>query len=407
MSNTPSAELLNDSPCFESQGSWSEGYALAKNSGAGVSVGPGTDNPNTFGQLFPVEAVRHFRLVARARVLFKDSGKGQFQVNWTDRDGRFISTSQQHFDVTATESRYECRVQAPDAAVAGVIYVAPGSEDDVLQYFEMSLHADFAAAAAVISDPVPRFPTNLLHLSDPANWSQFGNLFRGYDDEPIFKEMIRKVVTHTMVTYDGLLGLLSMVRFCETCDVAGDYVEIGCWRGGCAGLMALGAQRYGKGGRQIRVFDSFQGLPQPIAGKDFDGHLEPMFELDASNSRGKLDPINQLVAAEDDVRELLIDQIGYPQDRLSIHKGWFQDTIPAATASIKGIAILRLDGDLYDSYVVALEHLFPKVVKGGFVIIDDWVLGGCRKAVAEYFAQQGLKPYLWTLDATTRCFQRT
>lgn len=399
-------ETLNTSPCFESQGGWSEGYAKARNNGGGVTVGPGTDNANIFGQMFPVETLRHFRLTTRARVLDKEAGKGEFQVNWMDRDGKFISASQQHFDVTATETRYECRVRAPDAAATGVIYVTPGSEEDVLQYFEMSLYADADETASAIGDPVPRFPTNLLHLSDPENWSQFGNLFRGYDDEATFKEMIRRVVTHTMVTYDGLLGLLSMIRFCETSDIPGEYIEIGCWRGGCAGLMALGAKHYGDGRRLIRVFDSFEGLPQSIAGKDFDGHLETMFELDESNSRGKLESIKQLVAAETDVRELLFDAIGYPQDCVAIHKGWFQDTIPAAAGSIGEIAILRLDGDLYDSYVVALEHLFPKVVKGGFVIIDDWVLGGCRKAVVEYFEGQGLKPFLWTLDATTRCFQR-
>jgi hypothetical protein len=219
--------------------------------------------------------------------------------------------------------------------------------------------------------------------------------------------MITKVVGNTMVTYDGLVGLLSMVRHCETANIRGDYVEIGSWRGGCSGLMALGSLHYGRGDRHIRVYDSFQGLPQPIASKDFDGLLEPMFDLDETNSQGKLEPINMLVAAESDVRGLLFDTIKYPERNVSIYKGWFQNTIPASKNSIDEIAILRLDGDLYDSYIVALEHLYPKVVKSGFVIIDDWVLGGCRTAVAEYFESQNVKPFLWTLDATTRCFQRT
>lgn len=407
MSDLSRSRLINTSPCFESQDGWGDGFLIAKNEGPGVTVGPGTDNPNVFAQVFPTGTQTRFKLVTRARAANSEAGKGQYQVNWLDQDGKFVSVSQQGFDVDGTESTHEYRLSTPEGAVSGAVYVAPGNPEDTVQYFEMSLYSDASAIPAPQRDLVPRFPTNMLHLSDPENWSQFGNLFRGYDDEEIFKEMIGSVVKHTMVTYDGLVGLLSMIRFCETSNLSGDYVEIGSWRGGCCGLMALGSMRYGVGTRHIRVFDSFQGLPQPIAGKDFDGHLEPMFDLDEANSQGKSEPIDQLVASENDVRELLFDKIKYPKGCVSIYKGWFQDTIPAAGDSIADIAILRLDGDFYDSYVVALEHLFPKVVKGGFVIIDDWVLGGCRKAVLEYFEKHGLNPFLWTLDATTRCFQRS
>lgn len=406
MPNSSSSKPINTAPDFKTQGGWGAGFSLAKNKDAGVTVGPGADNPNVFAQGFPVKAQKHYRLVTRARSATGQSGKGQFQINWLDEVGGFISASQQRFDVAAEDVTAEYRVTAPDRAVTGVIYVAPGGRNNVVQYFEMSLFPDFDPPPAPINEPPPRFPSNIIHLSDPTTWSQFGNLFRGYDDEAIFKEMILQVVGNTMVTYDGLLGLLSMIRYCETSGLQGDYVEIGSWRGGCSGLMALGSLHYGKGERRIRVYDSFQGLPQPIASKDFDGFLEPMFDLDESNSQGKLEPINCLVSAENDVRELLFKKIKYPEQHVSIYKGWFQDTIPASKDSIDEIAILRLDGDLYDSYIVALEHLYPKVVKGGFVIIDDWVLGGCRKAVTEYFERIGLKPFLWTLDATTRCFQR-
>lgn len=78
--------------------------------------------------------------------------------------------------------------------------------------------------------------------------------------------------------------------------------------------------------------------------------------------------------------------------------------MPLAEKLIEKVSILRLDGDLYDSYKVALRHLYPKVVQGGFVIIDDWCFEGCRSAVKEYFDQQDIHPYLWAMDVTTRCF---
>lgn len=251
----------------------------------------------------------------------------------------------------------------------------------------------------------PRFPSNLIHLSDPQTRAQYENLFRGYDNEVIFKDMILAVQGYTMVAYDGLCGLLSMVRHCERSEIPGDYVEVGVWKGGCCGLMAQGSKYFGSHPRRIHLFDSFQGLPQPIASKDFDGYLEPTFAVTEETAQGKLEPINMLVASEQDVKELL-DKIGYPAHLVSIHKGWFQETIPLVKSSIDDIAILRLDGDLYDSYKISLEYLYPKVTRGGFVIIDDWVFGGCRKAVEEYFKDNNLSPFLWTLDATTRCFQK-
>jgi len=402
--------VINQAPFFEAQASWSDGYNLAKNKDGGVVVGPGGTNPNVFIQTFPVLHHRYFHMVAIARsanhTIDSRPSKGLFQINWLDSDGKFISTSQQRFEITEKKERAEANFLAPENATTGVIYVAPGGKSNIVEYYEMSLFFNYDPPPPLIDNTPIRFPSNLIHLSDPYNWEHFDNLYRGYDEEAVFKGMIRQVIGNTMVTYDGLLGLLSMVRYCETSGMQGDYVEVGSWRGGCSGLMALGAKHYGDGKRQIRLYDSFQGLPQPIAEKDFDGFLEPMFDLDESNSKGKLEPINALVASEDDVRNLLFERIGYPKTSVSIYKGWFQDTIPSSKSSINEIAILRLDGDFYDSYKVALEHLYPKVVKGGFVIIDDWALGGCRKAVTEYFEANELQPFFWSLDITTRCFQR-
>ncbi len=67
--------------------------------------------------------------------------------------------------------------------------------------------------------------------------------------------------------------------------------------------------------------------------------------------------------------------------RVPEHEGWFEDTVPAA--QIGQIALLRLDGDLYESTKVCVQHLFPKLSVGGWCIVDDWNLDGCRAAIAE------------------------
>ena len=70
-----------------------------------------------------------------------------------------------------------------------------------------------------------------------------------------------------------------------------------------------------------------------------------------------------------------------PEDLLTYHVGWFEDTVPSA--DIERIAILRLDGDLYRSTRVCMDHLYPKLSLGGWCIVDDFKLDGCRKAVLE------------------------
>jgi hypothetical protein len=70
-------------------------------------------------------------------------------------------------------------------------------------------------------------------------------------------------------------------------------------------------------------------------------------------------------------------------------KGFFSDTMP--TAPINRIAVLRLDGDMYESTIVVLKHLYPKLSSGGFVIIDDYgMLPECNRAVEDYRKSLGI-----------------
>lgn len=148
---------------------------------------------------------------------------------------------------------------------------------------------------------------------------------------------------------------------CITEGIGGDFVECGVYAGAQCAAMALACQKH-KDNRKIHLFDSFEGIPKagPYDPECLSGQsISPL--QNTMNFMGKWD---------------------IEPERLIYHKGWFEDTVPKA--DIPRIAILRLDGDFEQSYRDSLP-LCAKLVTGGFCIIDDWNLSGCRRAVLQYF----------------------
>ena len=92
-------------------------------------------------------------------------------------------------------------------------------------------------------------------------------------------------------------------------------------------------------------------------------------------------------------------EYGLLDEKVRFLEGWFEDTLP--TAPIARLAILRLDGDLYKSTMDTLQHLYPKLSAGGYVIIDDyWAIAACREAVTDYRQQQGITEPIRRMDWT-------
>jgi hypothetical protein len=140
---TLTSPSINSEPGFENQGSWSDGYLLAKTDGEGVTVGPGTGNPNVFAQQFQVGTGPYVMLVARARSASEHPAKAHFQVNWLTEEGSFISVSQKDFEVASEEARTATfRARVPNGAMVGVIYVSPGGNGGAVQYLEMGIYPD-------------------------------------------------------------------------------------------------------------------------------------------------------------------------------------------------------------------------------------------------------------------------
>jgi hypothetical protein len=178
-------------------------------------------------------------------------------------------------------------------------------------------------------------------------------------------------------------------------NVPGDFIETGVWRGGATIFMRAILAAYGATDRRVWVADSFEGLPEPDAEK---------YPIEASTHSGKVmsTVYSHFAVSLDQVRENFAC-FGLLDDQVCFLKGWFKDTLPSA--KISKIALMRLDGDYYESTHDALVHLYPKLSLGGYVIIDDygedtWTY--CRRAVDDYRHKEGLCQRLVQVDS--KCF---
>jgi O-methyltransferase len=177
-------------------------------------------------------------------------------------------------------------------------------------------------------------------------------------------------------------------------NISGSFVECGVWKGGSSAIMALAAKNAGQE-RHLHLFDSFEGLPEPT---DKDGERAASYS--GGRSQGKLATVNQCRAGLDDVRRLILDEIKVPKEFAHFHVGWFQNTIPADAGRLGPIALLRLDGDWYDSTIICLEHLYPLLSSGGILILDDYYCWeGCRKATDEYRQKTNITCPIHRIDA--------
>jgi O-methyltransferase len=164
-------------------------------------------------------------------------------------------------------------------------------------------------------------------------------------------------------------------------DIPGVFVECGVASGNNLAAMALA-------GREAVGFDSFEGIPWAGVNDD----QQPGMKSKVPFTEGRLESSGITVHAIEGV-QLNFQRWGLDNYRLI--KGWFQDTVKDFK---EPISVLRLDGDLYDSTYVCLEHLYPLLSKGGILIMDDWNLAGCRKAFNDYFKK---KPQLILDDNVT------
>jgi O-methyltransferase len=190
----------------------------------------------------------------------------------------------------------------------------------------------------------------------------------------------------TMIGWERLTNLQRCLEDVITDDVPGDMIETGVWRGGATIFMRGLLKAYGIDDRKVWVADSFAGLPPGDA---------QMYPPDARD-RHHLFPY--LVVPEAVVRQNF-ERYGLLDENVRFLPGWFRDTLP--TLAEQRWALLRLDGDMYESTTVALEHLYPRLSVGGYVLVDDYgAVPACRQAVHDFRESYGVDEPLNMVDWT-------
>ena len=187
---------------------------------------------------------------------------------------------------------------------------------------------------------------------------------------------------------DTMVGAerLHNVRWC--CEqviedgVPGDFVEAGVWRGGVTIQMRAVLAAHGITDRRVFVADSFAGLPPPSDPKDRESIL---------------DRYEYLAVPVEDVREnfarydLLDDQVVFVE-------GLFKDTLPELESD--SLAVMRLDGDMYESTMDGLVNLYDRLSPGGYCLIDDYAIEATRQAVTEFRDDHGIDDDIVKVDWT-------
>jgi hypothetical protein len=214
----------------------------------------------------------------------------------------------------------------------------------------------------------------------------------------VFDRAVREVgrdwpsMAHTMIGVRRLANVRMLVERIIEGNVPGDLIETGVWRGGACIMMRAVLNAYGVKDRRVWVADSFSGLPEPDSEKypaDTDAVFHSYPELSVS-----------LEAVRHNIENYsLLD------DQVCFIKGWFRDTL--LSAPVERLAVLRLDGDLYESTIIALNAFYDKVSAGGYVIIDDYhVVPPCKAAIHDFWKSRHMPPEFHEIDGVGIYWQK-
>jgi hypothetical protein len=202
-----------------------------------------------------------------------------------------------------------------------------------------------------------------------------------------------------MTSPERITALTQAVRYVVANGLPGSFVECGVWRGGSMVATAVTLVELGDTTRDLYLFDTFEGMTDPgerdrtYAGLSADAAL--------TNTRRETGRNYWCIAGIEDVTANMANS-GYPMERVHLVRGPVETTIPEQAPD--SIALLRLDTDWYASTRHELEHLYPRLVSQGVLIVDDYGhWEGARGAVDEYFGALSRKPLLTRIDYTGRC----
>ena len=227
-------------------------------------------------------------------------------------------------------------------------------------------------------------------------------LKRGPEWDDAFALVYKACQPYTMTAPYRILAMYKASLYVAENRIPGNIVECGVWRGGSMMIAAMALLASGDLRPDLYLFDTFEGMSEPT-NRDIDGSGNPIAETLAKilKTRESL----WCVAPLDDVKAN-VEGTGYPVDRIHYVKGKVEDTLPATAPTT--ISLLRIDVDWYEPTLHCLQTLYPRLVPGGVLILDDYSdWPGAQQATDEYFAAVSPSPLLVPIDSSARLVIKT
>lgn len=222
---------------------------------------------------------------------------------------------------------------------------------------------------------------------------------------PEYSKKELKIITnaklYTMTSYQNLNFLIRSFQHVINNNLEGDFVECGVWQGGNVILLKNLMTEYKIMRKQIYAYDTFEGMTKPTAiDKDIRFKQEKASDLMKKNLKSLNTHNIHCYYPIDKVRKNILNNCKDIKN-IKLIKGDVLKTLLVKDNIPNKISILRLDTDWYKSTKIELEILFPKLVKNGVLIIDDYGdFLGCKKAVDEYFKNK--KFNIFKIDSGAR-----
>lgn len=214
------------------------------------------------------------------------------------------------------------------------------------------------------------------------------------DFQPAEVKLWQEVAPYTMTTPGAIIVLAHAVRHVVSCGLSGAMVECGVWKGGSMLAIAKTLLDLGRPDVDLYLFDTFEGMPPPME-KDV---LWTGDTAEALLAREQNQDTSMIWARASlgQVQEAL-ETVPFPVSKLHFVEGRIEETIPDKAP--KEISLLRLDTDWYESTKHELTHLYPRLVRGGILMIDDYGWWrGAQEATDEYFDNNPPTPFLVRID---------
>mgnify|MGYP002382269835 FL=1 len=199
------------------------------------------------------------------------------------------------------------------------------------------------------------------------------------------ERLVQAAKQGSLATHRRLRGMERVARTAADRRLPGGFVECGVFKGGSAAVVSSRLWRVDPT-KDVHLFDVFTGMPKP-------GENDP---------KEAWDDVGKFVSSPDLVRQTFTS-CGLKTDRLHIHQGLFENTLPKFTPS--PLCFLHVDCDWYEPVKMVLEKFYDHVVPGGTIVLDDYGhWSGCRKAFDEFAAARGIKVVLTPIDYTSHYF---